>query len=118
MIQKSQDKTLRPFLFSTFVVVIFFCLLEMTLHFSGFQPSISYKKFDLHAWMEELEPLVLAKYQSYVAEQGFVNEDVYAYRPDLRHDYLLKPHLQLTVSNYSSAVFFDKLPPWTIIDGR
>ncbi len=114
MIQKPQDKTLRPFLFSTFVVVMFFFLLEMVLHFSGFQPSISYKKFVFPAWMEELDPLVLAKYQSYVAEQGFVNEDVYAYRPDLRYGYLLKPHLQLTVSNYSSAVFFDKLPPWTI----
>ena len=114
MIQKTQDKTLRPFLFSTFVVVIFFCLLEMVLHFSGFQPSISYKKFVFPAWMEELDPLILAKYQSYVAEQGFVNEDVYAYRPDLRYGYLLKPHLQLTVSNYSSALFFDKLPPWTI----
>jgi len=114
VIQKSQDKTLRPFLFSTFVVVMFFCLLEMVLHFSGFQPSISYKKFVFPAWMEELDPLVLAKYQSYVAEQGFVNEDVYAYRPDLRYGYLLKPHLQLTVSNYSSAAFFDKLPPWTI----
>ena len=93
---------------------MFFCLLEMVLHFSGFQPSISYKKFVFPAWMEELDPLVLAKYQSYVAEQGFVNEDVYAYRPDLRYGYLLKPQLQLTVSNYSSAVFFDKLPPWTI----
>ena len=115
MIQKSPDNTLRSFLFSTFVVVMFFCLLEMILHFSGFQPSISYKKFVFPAWMEELDPLVLANYQSYVAEQGFVNEDVYAYRPDLRYGYLLKPDLQLTVSNYSSAVFFDKLPPWTIV---
>jgi lysophospholipase L1-like esterase len=114
VIQKPQDKTLRPFLFSSFVVVMFFCLLEMVLHFSGFQPSISYKKFVFPAWMEELDPLVLASYQSYVAEQGFVNEDVYAYRPDLRYGYLLKPHLHLTVSNYSSAIFFEKLPPWTI----
>lgn len=115
MIQKPQNKTLQPFLFSTFVVVMFFCLVEMVLHFSGFQPSISYKKYVFPAWVEELDPLVLAKYQSYVAEQGFVNEDVYAYRPDLRYGYLLKPHLQITVSNYSSAIFFDKLPPWTIV---
>jgi lysophospholipase L1-like esterase len=114
VIQKSQEKSLRPFLFSTFVVVMFFCLLEMVLHISGFQPSISYKKFVFPAWMEELDPLVLAKYQSYVAEQGFVNEDVYAYRPDLQYGYLLKPNLQITVSNYSSAIFFEKLPPWTI----
>ena len=86
----------------------------MVLHFSGFQPSISYKKFAFPAWMEELDPLMLAKYQSYVVEQGFVNEDVYAYRPDMRYGYLLKPNLQITVSNYSSAIFFDKLPPWTI----
>ncbi len=114
VIQKPQDKTLRPFLFSTFVVVMFFCLLEVVLHFSGFQPSISYKKFIFPAWMEELDPLVLARYQRYVAKQGFVNEDVYAYRPDLRYGYLLKSDLQLTVTNYSSAVFFEKLPPWTI----
>ena len=114
MIQKNQDKTLQPFLFSTFVVVIIFCLLEMILHFSGFQPFISYKKFIFPAWMEELDPLVMARYQRYVAEQGFVSEDVYAYRPDLRYGYLLKPNLQLTVLNYSSALFFDKLPPWTI----
>ena len=94
---------------------MFFCLLEMILHFSGFQPSISYKKFVFPAWMEELDPLVLANYQSYVAEQGFVNQDVYAYRPDLRYGYLLKPDLRLIVSNYSSTVFFDKLPPWTIV---
>jgi lysophospholipase L1-like esterase len=115
VIQKSPDNTLRSFLFSTFVVVMFFCLLEMILHLSGFQPSISYKKFVFPAWMEELDPLVLANYQSYVEEQGFVNEDVYAYRSDLRYGYLLKPDLQLTVSNYSSAVFFDKLPSWTIV---
>ena len=114
MIQKKQDKTLQPFLFSTFVVVIIFCLLEIILHFSGFQPSISYKKFIFPAWMEELDPLMMARYQRYVAEQGFVSEDVYAYRPDLRYGYLLKPNLQLTVLNYSSALFFDKLPPWTI----
>ena len=115
MIQKPPDNAFKFFLFSTLFVVMFFCFLEMILHFSGFQPSISYKKFVLPAWMEELDPLVLANYQSYVAEQGFVNEDVYAYRPDLRYGYLLKPDLQLTVSNYSSVVFFDKLPPWTIV---
>jgi lysophospholipase L1-like esterase len=115
VIKKFPDNILRSFLFSTFVVVMFFCLLEMILYFSDFQPSISYKKFVFPAWMEELDPLVLANYQSYVAEQGFVNEDVYAYRPDLRYGYLLKPNLQLTVSNYSSAVFFDKLPSWTIV---
>ena len=114
MIQKNQDKTHQPFLFSTFVVVIIFCLLEMILHFSGFQPFISYKKFIFPAWMEELDPLVMARDQRYVEEQGFVSEDVYAYRPDLRYGYLLKPNLQLTVLNYSSALFFDKLPPWTI----
>jgi lysophospholipase L1-like esterase len=114
VIKKNQGKTLQSFLFSTFFVVIFFCLLEMVLRFSGFQPSVSYKKFIFPAWVEELDPLVMARYQRYVAEQGFVSEDVYAYRPDLRYGYLLKPNLQLTVLNYSSALFFDKLPPWTI----
>ena len=72
MTQKYTHNTIWSFLFSTFFVVMFFCLLEMILHFSGFQPSISYRKFVFPAWMEELDPLVLATYQSYVAEQGFV----------------------------------------------
>jgi lysophospholipase L1-like esterase len=65
--------------------------------------------------MEELDPAVLEKYQRFVAGQGFVNEDVYAYRPDLRYGYKLKPDISLTVRNYSSAFVVDKLPPWTIV---
>ncbi len=64
--------------------------------------------------MEELDPLVLSSYQSFVEGQGFVNEDAYAYQPDLRYGYLLKPRLRLTVQNYSSALFVDDLPPWTL----
>ena len=113
--QKSPEKTFRSFLFSAFIVFLFFGLLEAVLHVFGFQPTISYKKFSIPAWMEELDPIELARYQSYVADQGFVNEDAYAYRPDLRYGYLLKPNLQLTVSNYSSHIFIDKLPLWTIV---
>ena len=107
-------KPVRPFIFATFIVLMFFCFLETVLHFSGFQPTIHFKKYALPAWMEELDPLVLAKYQSFVVEQGFVNEDAYAYNPDLRYGYLLKPNLSLTVSNYSSGEFIEKLPPWSI----
>ena len=107
-------KPLRPFIFSTIIVLIFFGFLETVLRFSGFQPTIRFKKYDFPAWMEELDPLVLAKYQGFVVERGFVNEDAYAYKPDLRYGYLLKPNLDLTVSNYSSTVFVDKLPPWRI----
>ncbi len=107
-------KSHRPFLFSTFIVLIFFGFIETVLHLSGFQPAIPFKKYTLPAWMEELDPLVLAKYQGFVVEQDFVNEDVYAYQPDFRYGYLLKPNLGLTISNYSSAVFVDKLPAWTI----
>ena len=108
-------KRFRSFIFATIVVLIFFGSLETVLRFSGFQPTIRFKQFALPAWMEELDPFVLAKYQSFVSEGDFVNEDVYAYKPDLRYGYLLKPNLQLTVSNYSSAVFIDKLSSWTII---
>jgi lysophospholipase L1-like esterase len=108
------ENKLKNFLFSIFLVFIFFGLLEAILRLSGFQPTLPYKKFDIPAWMVELDPLVLAKYQSFIVDQNFVNEDAYAYKPDLRYGYLLKPNLQLTVSNYSSAVYLDKLPRWTI----
>ena len=107
-------KRFRSFIFATIVVLIFFGSLETVLRFSGFQPTIRFKQFALPAWMEELDPLVLAKYQDFVVEQEFVNEDVYAYKPDLRYGYLLKPNLKITVSNYSSAIFIDKLPSWKI----
>jgi len=107
-------KSFRSFIFTLSIVLIFFGFLETVLRFSGFQPTINFKQFALPAWMEELDPLVLAKYQSFVVEKGFVNEDAYAYKPDLRYGYLLKPNLKITVSNYSSAIFIDKLPPWKI----
>jgi lysophospholipase L1-like esterase len=112
--QRPQGKKLLHFLFSAFIVLMFFGFLETVLYLSGFQPTIPFKKFAIPAWMEELDSLVLAKYQGFVVEQGFVNEDVYAYRPDRRYGYLLKPNLEITVSNYSSAAFIEKLPPWTI----
>ncbi len=65
--------------------------------------------------MEELDPVVLDKYRQFVAGQGFVNEDAYAYRPDLRYGYKLKPDISITVQNYSSSLVVDKLPPWTIV---
>jgi len=109
----SQNK-LKPFLFSTFLIFIFFGSLETVLQLSGFQPTLSYKNFDIPAWMEELDPLVLERYQNFIVYQNFVNEDAYGYEPDLRYGYLLKPNLQLTVSNYSSTVFIDNLSSWTI----
>ena len=114
MTQNPTENKLKNFLFSIFLVFIFFGFLEAILRLSGFQPTLPYKKFDIPAWMVELDPLVLAKYKSFIVNQNFVNEDAYAYKPDLRYGYLLKPNLQLTESNYSSAVYLDKLPPWTI----
>ena len=114
MIPNSKENKLKNFLFSTFLVFIFFGFLEAILWLSGFQPTLPYKKFEIPAWMEELDPLVLARYQNFIVNQNFVNEDAYAYEPDLRYGYLLKPNLQITVSNYSSALFLNKLPPWTI----
>ncbi|MEK9629175.1 MAG: SGNH/GDSL hydrolase family protein [Nitrospinota bacterium] len=107
-------KSLRPFLFSAIIVIGFFGFIETFLHLSGFQPTISYKKISIPAWMGEFDPIVLAKYQKFISDYKYINEDAYAYQPDLRYDYLLKPGLNLSVSNYSSSVFIDKLPAWTI----
>jgi len=112
---KYRETKLKNCLFSAFLVLIFFGSLETVLWLSGFQPTFPYKKFKIPAWMEEMDPLVLARYQSFIAAQDFVNKDVYAYKPDLRYGYILKPNLQLNVSNYSSPVFKDKLSSWAIV---
>jgi lysophospholipase L1-like esterase len=96
------------------VVFFFFGFIELVLRLSGFEPVLHYKSYAIPAWMEEMDPVVLEKYQRFVAGQGFVNEDAYAYQPDLRYGYRLKPNLSITVQNYSSALMVDKLPPWTI----
>ena len=72
MTQRPQGKKLLHFLFSAFIVLMFFGFLETVLYLSGFQPTIPFKKFAIPAWMEELDSLVLAKYQGFVVEQGFV----------------------------------------------
>ena len=108
-------KILQSFLFSVGTVFFFFGFIELVLRFSGFEPAFHYKAYAIPSWMEELDPVVLDKYQQFVAAQGFVNEDVYAYKPDLRYGYKLKPNISITVQNYSSALVVDKLPPWTIV---
>ena len=75
MIPNSKENKLKNFLFSTFLVFIFFGFLEAILWLSGFQPTLPYKKFEIPAWMEELDPLVLARYQNFIVNQNFVNED-------------------------------------------
>lgn len=115
MALRKRMKTAQPFLFSICVVLFFFGFIEGVLRVSGFEPTFRYRTFAIPAWMEELDPLVLEKYQKFVAGQGSVNEDAYAYRPDLRYSYRLKPDLSITVQNYSSALYVDKLPPWKII---
>jgi lysophospholipase L1-like esterase len=105
----------RSFLFSLSAIFFFFGLIEIVLRFSGFEPTFHYKAYAIPSWMEELDSAVLEKYQKFVAGQGFVNEDVYAYQPDLRYGYKLKPDISITVRNYSSAFVVDKLPPWTIV---
>ncbi|MBT5631466.1 MAG: SGNH/GDSL hydrolase family protein [Nitrospina sp.] len=106
---------IRSFLFSVGAVFFFFGFIEAILRFTGYEPEFSYKSYAIPSWMEELDPAVLEKYQRFVAHQGFVNEDVYAYQPDLLYGYRLKPNISITVRNYSSAFVVDKLPPWTIV---
>jgi lysophospholipase L1-like esterase len=111
-------KTVRHFLFSVCVVFFFFAFIEMALRYSGFEPTFRYKTYSIPSWMEELDSMELETYQRFVAEQGFVNEDVYAYQPDLRYGYKLKPDITISVRNYSSAFVVDKLPPWTIFSDK
>lgn len=115
MASQQKSKPVQTFLFSVGVVFFFFGFIEAVLRLSGFEPVLHYKTYSIPAWMEEMDPVVLEKYQQFVAGQGFVNEDAYAYQPDLRYGYRLKPNLSITVQNYSSALMVDKLPPWTIL---
>jgi lysophospholipase L1-like esterase len=108
-------KKVQSFWFSIVVVFFFFGFIELVLRVSGFEPAFHYKSYTIPSWMEEMDPVVLEKYQQFVAGQGFVNEDAYAYEPDLRYGYRLKPNITTTVQNYSSALMVDKLPPWTIV---
>ncbi|MBC8287267.1 MAG: SGNH/GDSL hydrolase family protein [Nitrospinae bacterium] len=110
-----RSKTIQSFCFSIVVVFFFFGFIELLLRLSGFEPVFRYKSYTIPSWMEEMDPVVLEKYQEFVAGQGFVSEDAYAYEPDLRYGYRLKPNFSTTVQNYSSALMVDKLPPWTIV---
>ena len=101
-------------MFSAGVVIFFFAFVEMVLRFSGFEPTFRYRTFSIPAWVEELDPARLEKYQRFIAGQGFVNADIYAYQPDMRYGYKLKPDISINVRNYSSAFVVDMLPPWTI----
>ena len=115
MVSQDKSKKTQTFWFSIIVVFLFFGFIELVLRVTGFEPALRYKSYTIPSWMEEMDPVVLEKYQKFVAEQGFVNEDAYAYEPDLRYGYRLKPNHSTTVQNYSSALVVDKLPPWTIV---
>ncbi len=115
MAPAESSKTIQSLCFSIVVVFFFFGFVELLLRLSGFEPVLRYKSYTIPSWMEEMDPVVLEKYQQFVDGQGFVNEDVYAYKPDFRYGYLLKPGFTTTVQNYSSAFMVDKLPSWTII---
>jgi lysophospholipase L1-like esterase len=111
---RDRIKYVRPFLFSTCTVFLFFVFVEMIFRFSGLEPTVRYRTYSIPSWVEEFDPAVLEKYQRFIAEQGFVNEDIYAYKTDLRYGYKLKPNISIKVRNYSSALVVDMLPPWTI----
>jgi lysophospholipase L1-like esterase len=108
-------KKVHSFWFSLVVVFFFFVFIELIIRVSGFEPAFRYKTYTIPSWMEEMDPVVLEKYQRFVAGQGFVNPDAYAYEPDLRYGYRLRPNYAITVENYSSALMVDKLPAWTIV---
>ncbi|MFQ5450761.1 MAG: SGNH/GDSL hydrolase family protein [Nitrospinaceae bacterium] len=107
----------KYFFFSLIVTILFFALLEGFLRLIGYQPKLRFHAFELPSWFTGLDPVVLESYKEHLLSQGFVNEDVYAYRPDPELGYLLKPNIRLTVRNYSSALLVDKMPPWTLVSG-
>ncbi len=115
MTSLERSKKVQSFWFSLVVVFFFFGFIELLLSVSGFEPAFRYKSYTIPSWMEEMDPVVLEKYQQFVAGQGFVNQDAYAYEPDLRYGYRLKPNYATTVQNYSSIFVVDKLPSWTLI---
>ena len=106
---------IRKISFSFFTVIVFFGLLEGVLRLAGVQPKIRLQQFELPAWLATLDPLLLDAYEGRLAAQGFVNEDIYAYRADEELGYRLKPNLNLRVRNYSSPAHVDRMPEWTII---
>ena len=107
-------KPVQSFLFSAGIVIFFFTMLEVGIRLSGFESAIQYGSYSIPAWMEEMDPVILERYKKFVAGQGFVNEDAYAYERDLRYGFKLKSNLNLAVRNYSSALMVDKLPVWKI----
>lgn len=107
----------KNILFSLIAIVVFFASIEAGLLLSGYQPKIKLQKFDIPSWVADLDPVAVEEYKENVARRGFVNEDVYAYRPHPELNYLLKPNVRLQVKNYLSERYLDKLPPWTIVSG-
>ncbi len=118
MVPRERKNHLQSFLFSVCTIFFFFGFVEAVFRVAGYEPVFHYKTYAIPSWMKEMDPLVLERYKQFVAGQGFVNEDIYAYQPDIRYGYRLKPNRSITVQNYSSALVVDKLPPWTIYSGR
>lgn len=106
---------MKNLFFSLGAVFLFFSLLESALHLSGYQARIKFQSFELPDWFAEFDPVILEEYKKHVVNQGFVNEDVYAYRSDEVLGYLLQPDIRKTVRNYSSNFLVDKMPEWTLI---
>ncbi|MEE9259474.1 MAG: SGNH/GDSL hydrolase family protein, partial [Nitrospinaceae bacterium] len=106
---------IKSLLFPVSAVLLFFFLLEAVLRLSGYQPKIKFHSFELPYWFEEFDPAILEEFKKHVMELGFVNEDVYAYRPDDVLGYVLKPGIRKSVRNYSASLLVDKMPEWTLV---
>lgn len=105
---------IKNLVFSGITVLAFFVLVEGSLHWAGVQPKYTYRSFELPLWVRGIDPVNVENYKRLLARLGRVNDDINAYQFDPDLEWMLKPAIRITVSNYSSAILIDKMPKWTI----
>ena len=116
MVTPSPQKNFaRLFTFSLIIIPIFFILFEVTLRVAEYQPYIQLQNTQLPYWVAKMDPTFIADYKNRLRILGKVNQDLYAYRPDLQLGYLLKPNYKRVVNGYSPEISVDNLPPWTLV---
>lgn len=111
-------RSIKNLAFSGIVVLLFFAVVEGSLRLAGLQPKFVYRSFDLPLWMQDVDPVILDDFKKQLSRRGGVSEDLHAYRFDPDLEWILKPEISVSVKNYSSAVFVDKMPKWNIVSNQ